>query len=44
VSGDRLSIAWNGTDDHGVPVASGIYFYRAVSNVGKATGKMLLMR
>lgn len=44
VSGDRLSIAWNGTDDRGVPVASGIYFYRAVSDVGTATGKMLLMR
>lgn len=44
VSGDRLSIAWNGTDDRGAPVSSGIYFYRAVSNVGTATGKMLLMR
>ena len=44
VSGDQLSIAWNGTDDRGAPVTSGIYFYRAVSNVGSATGKMLLMR
>lgn len=44
VSGDQLSIAWNGTDDRGAPVTSGIYFYRAVSNVGTATGKMLLMR
>jgi len=25
-------------------LASGIYFYRAVSNVGTVTGKMLLMR
>lgn len=44
VSGDQLSIAWNGTDERGVPVTSGVYFYRAVSNVGTATGKMLLMR
>ena len=44
VSGDRLSLTWNGTDDRGAPVTSGIYFYRAVSRVGTVTGKMLLMR
>ena len=44
VRDDRLSLTWNGTDQSGAPVASGVYFYRAVSNVGTATGKMLLMR
>jgi hypothetical protein len=44
VIGDQLSMVWNGTDDRGAPVTSGIYFYRAVSNVGTVTGKMLLMR
>jgi len=44
VRGDQLSMTWNGTDDRGAPVTSGIYFYRAVSNVGTVTGKMLLMR
>jgi hypothetical protein len=44
VTDDQLSLTWNGTDDSGAPVTSGIYFYRAVSNVGTATGKMLLMR
>ena len=44
VSDDRLSLTWNGTDENGAPVASGIYLYRAVSNVGAATGKMLLLR
>ena len=44
VSGDRLSLVWNGTDDRGASVTSGIYFYRAASNVGTVTGKMLIMR
>lgn len=44
VRDDRLSLTWNGTDESGAPVTSGIYFYRAVSNIGTATGKMLLMR
>lgn len=44
VGGDRLSIAWDGTDDGGATVASGIYFYRAATKVGTATGKMILMR
>ena len=44
VEGDRFSIAWDGTDDRGATVTSGIYFYRAATNIGTATGKMLLMR
>ncbi|MEA2095659.1 MAG: right-handed parallel beta-helix repeat-containing protein [Candidatus Cloacimonadota bacterium] len=39
------SITWNGTDDFGKPVSSGIYFYKLVSD-GKniASKKMLLLK
>ena len=41
---DRFSIGWNATDDRGIPVASGVYFYRVRADVGSRVGKMLLMR
>jgi len=44
VQGDRLAVVWDGTDNGGTPVTSGVYFYRAASNVGTVAGKMLLMR
>lgn len=44
VDGDQFSIAWNGTDDGGTPVASGLYFFRVRSDAGATSGKMLLMR
>lgn len=39
------SITWNGTDDSGKPVSSGIYFYKLISD-GKniASKKMLLLK
>jgi subtilisin family serine protease len=38
------SVTWNGTDDAGRPVASGIYLTRAVSTTGVAARKMVLLR
>jgi hypothetical protein len=44
VTGDSHSVVWNGTDDRGNAVASGIYFYRVVSPGASINGKMLLLR
>lgn len=38
------SIVFNGLDDHGRPVASGIYFYRLQSHGKTITRKMMLMK
>jgi len=35
---------WDGKDDGGRKVASGIYFYRIVSVDGVATGRLVLLR
>ncbi len=35
---------WNGLDEHGAPVASGVYFYRMLSGKFSATRKMVLMK
>ena len=35
---------WNGRDDAGRPVASGMYFYRLVTNEGVLTRKLMLLR
>jgi hypothetical protein len=37
-------IVWDGRDDRGAPVASGIYFYRLVSENGRAARKMVLVK
>ncbi|MBU8934461.1 MAG: T9SS type A sorting domain-containing protein [candidate division Zixibacteria bacterium] len=37
-------IMWEGTDDDGLPVASGIYYYRLRSDVESVTRKMLLLK
>jgi hypothetical protein len=44
VTGDSYSVVWNGTDDRGSTVASGLYFYRVVSPGASINGKMLLLR
>ncbi|MCK5050929.1 MAG: T9SS type A sorting domain-containing protein [Candidatus Cloacimonetes bacterium] len=46
---DQLSVGqhqviWNGTDDSGSPVSSGIYFYKLKSGVYTSTKKMILMK
>ncbi len=40
----RHSIFWNGTDDNGRSVASGIYYYRMKSSKYTSTKKMILMK
>jgi len=37
-------IAWNGTDQKGSPVSSGIYYYHMRSGKFSATRKMILMK
>ena len=37
-------ITWNGTDDHGREMSSGIYFYQMTTNDSTQTRKMLLMK
>jgi hypothetical protein len=48
VSGDVTSgkheVEWNGRNDHGEMVGSGMYFYRMVQPNYKATKKMLLLK
>jgi hypothetical protein len=46
ISGEHLVI-WDGRDDHGNPVGSGVYFYRLFSNGSNSfekTRKMVLLR
>ncbi|NUN68087.1 MAG: T9SS type A sorting domain-containing protein [Bacteroidetes bacterium] len=38
------AVTWNGTDDNGLPVSSGVYLYRLESGTFTESRKMLLMR
>jgi hypothetical protein len=40
----NISIVWDGTDNNGSSVASGIYFYKMVASNFSATKKMVLMK
>ncbi len=44
-SAGSYTVKWDGRDDHGVPVSSGVYFYRLTTGSGfVATRKMVLLR
>ena len=38
------TVVWSGEDDRGDQVASGLYFYRLVTDDGEQTRKMLLLK
>jgi len=38
------SVVWNGTDETGKPVSSGIYFYKLRSGDFEKANKMILMK
>lgn len=44
VSAGHHSVTWNGTDQYGTTVASGIYFYRLYSNEFTDKKKMILLK
>ncbi|RKX21442.1 MAG: hypothetical protein DRP35_04280, partial [Candidatus Zixiibacteriota bacterium] len=41
---NRYNVEWDGTNDHGSKVSSGIYFYRVLTEQDVATKKMLLLK
>ncbi|MBN2405229.1 MAG: hypothetical protein JXE06_06585, partial [Coriobacteriia bacterium] len=40
----RREFVWDGRDDHGRPVAAGVYFARCYCETGQAVRKLVLMR
>jgi hypothetical protein len=44
LSGGAHRVLWNGLNDFGVPVASGVYFCRITANRETSTKKLLLLR
>ena len=43
-SAGRYQTVWNGTDDAGKPVGSGVYFYRLSTDTQVRTRRMLLLK
>jgi hypothetical protein len=44
IAAGRHTIIWNGRDNNGRPVASGIYFYRLETSEGTQSRKMMLLK
>jgi len=44
LSTDQYSVVWNGKDDKGSAVSSGVYFYKLRSGEFTSTKKMMLMK
>jgi hypothetical protein len=44
ISGGTQSVRWNGTDESGAPVASGVYFSRVTADKKTSTKKVILLR
>ncbi|MCK5050294.1 MAG: hypothetical protein KAS53_01050 [Candidatus Cloacimonetes bacterium] len=42
--GEKYSVIWNGTDDSGKPVSSGIYFYKLRAGDFQQVKKMMLLK
>jgi flagellar hook assembly protein FlgD len=42
--GHTLSVTWDGTDDSGKPVGSGIYFYKLKAGDFQKVKKMILIK
>ena len=42
--GYHPDVVWNGRDDNGMPVSSGIYFYKLVTKNFTYTRKMILIK
>ncbi|MBC8415792.1 MAG: T9SS type A sorting domain-containing protein, partial [Candidatus Cloacimonetes bacterium] len=44
MSPGRSEMIWNGKDDNGKPVSSGVYFYQLVTEKKTITKKMILIK
>ncbi|CUT05833.1 FlgD immunoglobulin-like domain containing protein, partial [Candidatus Kryptobacter tengchongensis] len=40
----RYTVQWNGTDDNGTRVASGVYIYRLIAGNNTIARKMILLK
>jgi hypothetical protein len=43
-SAGRYQVRWNGADDRGVPVSSGIYFYKIMTGKNQDVRKLMLLK
>ena len=44
LSAGEYRVFWDGADEHGQPVSSGVYFYRLTSGDEVETRKMILLK